>query len=175
MVGAMYWWAYVVGFGVVGALGAATTYLLWRTMDVAETMADPGWEMLKPLPPVIGVGERVGYTAALISGQGAFIGVWLAIKMLGVAPWQHENPQGRYPYQRNLVVTLVSLGWGAVGAQVIRWNRHEGRSWNDSTVLILVALAVCLVLWIYLGIVVPAAAERYKTKQRDYPQPASGP
>ena len=167
----MEWWAYVVGYGVAGVLGAAATYLLWRVMEVPATMSEPGWELLKPLPPVIGVGERVGYTAALVSGQAAFIGVWLAIKMLGVAPWQHEKPQGRYPYQRNLVLTLVSLGWGAVGAQVIRWNRHPDRSWHDSSLLIGVAVVASALLLLYVWRMVPAAVERYH-QERKKQQPA---
>lgn len=76
------------------------------------TIPGHGWELLKPLPPVIGIAERVGHTAALATHQSAFIGVWLAIKTLGVAPWQHEKPEGRYAYQRNLVVTVVSLRLG---------------------------------------------------------------
>src|SRR6478752_9267378 len=105
----MDWTAYAVGYGLVGLFGAFATYLLWIEMAVPETMTGAGWKLLEPLPPVIGVAERVGYTAALLSGQGAFVGVWLAVKTLGVAPWQHERPEGRYPYQRNLVLTLVSL------------------------------------------------------------------
>jgi hypothetical protein len=107
------------------------------------TIPGHGWELLKPLPPVIGIAERVGHTAALATHQSAFIGVWLAIKTLGVAPWQHEKPEGRYAYQRNLVVTLVSLGWGAIGAQAIWWLRADPAQWLDTVVLIGVAVLAC--------------------------------
>lgn len=135
----MQWWAYVVGYGVVGVLGHLTTNRLWQVMAVSEAMAEPGWELLKPLPPVIGIAERVGYTAALVTNQVAFVGVWLAIKTLGVAPWRHGKPEQRYPYQRNLVVTLVSL--------------------------VVVALVACGALWLYLDVVVPAAVEDFHTVQ----------
>lgn len=161
----MQWWAYVVGYGVVGVLGHLTTNRLWQVMAVSEAMAEPGWELLKPLPPVIGIAERVGYTAALVTNQVAFVGVWLAIKTLGVAPWRHGKPEQRYPYQRNLVVTLVSLGWGAVGAQVIRWTRTDTAHWTDAVVLVVVALVACGALWLYLDVVVPAAVEDFHTVQ----------
>jgi hypothetical protein len=125
------------------------------------TIPGHGWELLKPLPPVIGIAERVGHTAALATHQSAFIGVWLAIKTLGVAPWQHEKPEGRYAYQRNLVVTLVSLGWGAIGAQAIWWLRADPAQWLDTVVLIGVAVLACGALWSYLRQAVPAAAQRY--------------
>jgi hypothetical protein len=163
----VHWWAYVVGYGVVGILAHVATNRLWRVMAVPAAMPDPGWKLLQPLPPVIGIAERVGYTAALLTGQGAFVGVWLAIKTLGVASWQHGNPEGRYPYQRNLVVTLVSLGWGAVGAQVIRWIRTDPAQWLDSTVLIAAAAVACAVLWLHLSRAVPAAVTEYETAQSD--------
>ena len=64
------------------------------------------------------------------------------------------------------MVNLVSLGWGAVGAQVIRWNVHgDTAHWTDAVVLVVVALVACGALWLYLDVVVPAAVEDFHTVQ----------
>src|SRR5438067_1934305 len=98
---------------------------LSRITARAEPVEAEGAAELRHLPVWIGVIERIGYTTALIYDTPGFIAVWLTIKMLGAAPWDHTNPTSRSRYQRNLVLTGVSLGYAVLGWRVVVWLRAE--------------------------------------------------
>jgi hypothetical protein len=166
------WWAYAAGYGAVGLLGLVATYAFAdRTAALLDLIIPPDKNphviraeraLLFPLPIVMGVLERIAYTAALLSGLGAFVGFWLGVKMLGAAAWQHTEPGTRYPFQRNLVVSLASLGYGALGALVTTWTRNPDRAyWDRAGVVVGIVIVASFMLDRLLGKMMTQAKQKH--------------
>jgi hypothetical protein len=146
--------AYLVGYGLSVVVGH------WLVARLAEVTREPLKVTRLQMAAPLGVVERAGYTTALALGQPAFVGAWLVIKTLGVGTWNSAAPKERAPYQRSLVLTLVSLGWGVVGWRAIVWIEAGGPSWRQVFALVGASLAtLALERWI-VGWVLPGVGAR---------------
>ncbi len=134
--------AYSAGCGTSVLVGQ---WIVSRLGDATKTSET------KPLPLAapLGLIERAAYTTALLVGRPEFIGVWLVIKTLGVGQWNNVEPGERSPYQRSLTMSLMSLGWGVMGAALVTWIQAGGPTWGEGGILAAALVAACVFdLWI---------------------------
>jgi len=99
------------------------------------------------LPPAQGMVERALYTAALLGGQSALIGVWLGLKAVGTGAFQGRV---RHIYQRFLIGTAVSLLYAAVGWQVIEWLTSQPQHVTYAVVAALILVIATIALTRYV-------------------------
>jgi hypothetical protein len=86
------------------------------------------------------------------------------IKTLGVGAWNSRKPDEREPYQRSLVLTLVSLAWGV-------WIEAAEPSWRQALVLAAAglptwALERWIANWVLPGVGARAGLTAAKTDAR---------
>lgn len=114
------------------------------------------------LPAIVGLLERVLYVAAILGGQGAFIGVWLALKTAGgwkgwsgerTYSWEVEGQAktgqipGRQEFNLFLVGSALSLTFAAAAAYSIRWLLDGSVDYAVAATLTAVLLALATVSW----------------------------
>lgn len=112
------------------------------------------------LPALVGLLERVLYTASIIAGATEFIGVWLAIKVAGGWRGWSEGRKfpgndgekkevtvpGRQEFNLFLVGSGLSLLYAVVGAYSIRWLL-SGETVVALVAASLVVAATCALSW----------------------------
>jgi hypothetical protein len=132
--------ALIVGYAVSIVLGDLVT------ASVANAKRGQGLALARPL----GVVERTAYTTALLYSQPAFIGVWLAMKTLGVAPWSADRKgyHHRLLYQRSLILSGVSLAWGVLGWRVIHWIDYHHPTKAGAVIVALTLACAVLACWL---------------------------
>jgi hypothetical protein len=135
------YWSVILGLAISVVGGHVLTLLAAKAWEESNT-----W-LAQPL----GVVERAAYTVSLLYGEPTFIGVWLAIKTLGVAAWSTDQAgkQNRMLYQRSLILNAVSLGWGVLGWRVIVWGQ-SGHHYGEAVGVVLAAAVASggLAAWI---------------------------
>ena len=154
------WLAHFVGYTYSVLVGNALISLVSDRMWRCLGWKGPGDRQFRPdawQPRVVGVVERALYTAALQTGQGDFIGFWLAVKAAGQWKRWGESVEGRSIYQNFLIGNGLSIAYAATGAQLIRWVSEK--EWVAATLVPAAELLGTVVLWIWLGRILRAASQ----------------
>jgi hypothetical protein len=152
------WWQYGVGYLFSVVVGHFLVYKL-----IEALWMNLGWkaggekDALRPVPEhpaMVGLLERALYTSAWQLGKPEFIGLWLAVKVVGNwKGWSVDaEPGGRRLSGRSifnlfLIGNGFSIAYGVVGALLIKWLKYEEFDTAFITGLILVAGTAGFWLW----------------------------
>lgn len=122
-------WIYGFGFSVFAGhlFIKPASHQMWLAVDL-----DPGSEPSRPSrwhPEALGLIERPLFTAALLTGNGGFIAVWLGLKTVVQLPAWGVNQEGittgrrvsgREVYVNFMLGTGLSIAFAATGAYATR-------------------------------------------------------
>jgi hypothetical protein len=118
---------WIVGFTFSVIVGHVAIKAAAKQMWVAVDL-DPDKPPLRPSPwqpAAIGLTERALFTAAILTGNGGFVAVWLGIKTVGqFKTWGVDQKGtttgrpvlGRVVYNNFLLGQALSIGFAAAGA-----------------------------------------------------------
>lgn len=143
-------YAYAILIGHWSIRWLAAAMLLPEDKQRADQPADDNDEDLGHsliLPPAVGMIERALYVSGLLAGQGAIIGVWLALKAIGTGAFRGK---ARHVYQRFLIGSAASVLYAAAAYQGITWLNDKPRhaTWAVGTALVLPAGLWLLTIYI---------------------------
>jgi hypothetical protein len=151
---------WVVGFGYAIVLGHVLVSRLSRQMtsQISLEQRGPKWQ-----PGATGMTERTLFVAALLTSNGAFIGVWLALKSVaGWSEWttpqmtkKHREVPGRAIFVNFMIGSGASIAVAAAGAYAT-FALERQDPWRAALLLIAAGLGV-LALTKYIE-----HAERYE-------------
>ena len=149
------WWHVLIGFAVSiggGLLITPISNALWR---------DLGWDgkdaKIRPHAhhaSMVGVVERVLYTAAWLAGKPEFVAVWLALKVAGQwSRWSgevtlgQEKAAGRAVFNVFLLGNAFSIAYGLVGGLLIVSLSSDSPSLGIWAAGALVAGSLVFLVW----------------------------
>jgi hypothetical protein len=150
------WYFIGFGFSLFAGLQIGHTQYLQRA-NYKEGIL-PNWS-----PTSVGLVERALYTASILAGFPAFIGVWLALKI--VSHWdifksdygQSEEKKtiidtgnARLIFNTYLIGTGISIAYGGAGALIIRFliNHNYWAAIALGVSLVLMHQALDLYIWL---------------------------